>query len=73
MKRLIQVPGGAGELGGVIGIFPADGKDEVGFATEVVKSSLPVLGGMTHRVHVNHLDFRALPLDFSDQGADVVD
>ena len=68
-----KAPGGAGELGGVIGIFPADGKNEIGFATKVVKSSLSFLGGITNRVHVNHLDFRPLPPDFSDQGVDVID
>lgn len=68
-----ELAGGAGELGGVVGIFSANGEDELGGAAEFGERSLAVFGGVADGVVEDDFDLGALFTDFGDEGADAVD
>lgn len=71
--RAAEASGGAGQLGGVVGILATDGEDEVGLLAEVVQGRLAVLRGLTNGVGIDHFGIRALPSDFPKQRPDMVD
>jgi len=64
---------GAGKLRGVVGVFSADGEDEVGGMTEVDEGCLAVFGGVADGVVKDDFDLGSLTADFLDEGADAVD
>ncbi len=68
-----ELAGGAGELGGVVGVFSADGEDEFGGLAEFVEGGLAIFGGVADGVVENDFDFGSLLADFIDEGADAVD
>lgn len=64
---------GAGKLGGVVGISPADGEDEFRGAAEFIECFLTIFRGMTNGVVKDDFDLGSLATDLGDEGADFVD
>lgn len=62
-----------GQLPGVVGVFSADRKNQFGLLAKSVKRGLPVLGGVTDGIEVNHFDFGALTSHLPDEGTHVID
>lgn len=68
-----QLPGGAGELGGVVGIFSSDCEDQLGGVAEFMKRGLPVFGGVADGVEISNFDIGSLLANFVYESANAVD